>query len=56
MAKNFFQKLNKKQKKNLFFVLAVVTILDFLIPDPIPLFDEVLLLFFTWKTGIEAFP
>ena len=48
-------KIDKNQRRNLFYFLAVILAFDLLIADPLPFIDELLLGFFTWKQGVKIF-
>lgn len=46
----------KKKKRwfNNFWILLGITIIDLIIPDPIPIFDEIILLLWTSFVGIKT--
>ena len=47
------KKKTKSEKWKQFFILLGITILDFIIPDPLPLLDEIVLTGWTAWLGIK---
>ena len=51
VKKTWEKKMNKKEKRKKFFWLLGITIVDFLIPDPLPFLDEIILTGWTVYLG-----